>query len=81
MCLFGYSRGQKEYRCYCPTLHKFVISADATFFKSIPYFVKKASKSTSLEPEDDFMFFLENSSSSYVNVNPMPRRYGQVYTR
>jgi len=27
------------------------------------------------------MSFLENSSSSYVNVNPMPQRYGQAYTR
>ena len=50
---FGYSRSQKRHRCYCPTLHKFVISADVTFFRSTPYFGKEAFKSTSLEPEDN----------------------------
>jgi len=79
MCFWGYSSSQRGYRCYCPTLHKFVISANVIFFKSTPYFDKETSKSTSLEPEDDFIS-LENSSS-YFNVDPMPQRYGQVYTR
>jgi len=58
-----------------------MISADVTFFKSTPYYKKKTFKSTLLEPEDNFMFFLENSLCSYVNVDHMPTRYGQVYTK
>jgi len=57
-----------------------MISAHVTFFKSTPYFDKETSNSTSSEPKGDFMFFLENSSS-YFNVDPMPQRYGYVYTR
>jgi len=57
-----------------------MISTDVTFFKSTPYFDKETSKSTS-EPEDNFMLFLENSSSSYVNVDLMPQTYEQTYAR
>lgn len=31
MCTLGYSRGQ-GYRCFCPTLHKYVTFANITFF-------------------------------------------------
>ena len=58
-----------------------MISVDVLFFEFTPYFNKETFKTTLLEPEDDFIFFLENSSSSYVNVDLMPRRYGQVYSR
>jgi len=58
-----------------------MISAITIFLESAPYFDKETFKSTSLEPEDDFIFFLENSSSTYVNVNPMPQKYGQLYAR
>jgi len=62
-------------------LSQFVISADVMFSKSITYVNKEISKSTSLEPEDDFMYFLGNSSFLYVNVDRMSQRYEQVYTR
>jgi len=58
-----------------------VISVDVTFFESTSYFAKETFKSSSLKPEDHFIFFLENSSSSYVNVDLMPQRYRHVYIR
>ena len=58
-----------------------MIFADVTFFEFTPYFDKETSKSTSSELEDDFMFFLENSFSSNVNMDPMPQRYRKAYIR
>lgn len=45
-CVFlGYSRVQKGYRCYCPSTHRFYMSADVTFFEDTPFFA------SSIEPE------------------------------
>ena len=38
-CVFlGYSRIQKGYRCYYPTLNRYLVSTDVTFVKNIPFF-------------------------------------------
>lgn len=35
---FGYPQSQKRYRCYSPTLQRYLISANVTFFEFVPYF-------------------------------------------
>jgi len=36
-CIFlSYSRVQKEYRCFCPTLNRSLVSPDVTFFEDMP---------------------------------------------
>nr|XP_027188949.1 leucine-rich repeat extensin-like protein 3 [Cicer arietinum] len=38
-CVFlGYHRSQKGYRCYSPTLRRYLISVDVTFFESVTYY-------------------------------------------
>jgi hypothetical protein len=42
-CVFlGYSRVQKGYQCYCPSTHRFYVSADVTFFEDTMFFVSPA---------------------------------------
>ena len=37
-CIFlGYSRVQKGYRCYCPSLRRYLVSADVKFFENVPF--------------------------------------------
>ena len=37
-CIFvGYSRIQKGYRCYCPTLQHYFMSIDVAFFQTTPF--------------------------------------------
>ena len=33
----GYSRVQKGHRCYCPTLRRYLVSTDVTFFETNPF--------------------------------------------
>ena len=38
-CIFlGYSKLQKDYRCYSPETHRYFLSADVTFFEDSPFF-------------------------------------------
>ena len=49
-CIYvGYSRVQKRYRCYCPTLRCYFASTDVAFFETIPFSLS----STIMSPRED----------------------------
>ena len=55
-CIFvGYSRVQKGYRCYCPTLRRYFVSNDVTFFETTPFSLM--STVMSLGEDDDLLVY------------------------
>ncbi|XP_043697023.1 uncharacterized protein LOC122647766 [Telopea speciosissima] len=55
-CMFlKYSRTQKGYRCYSPSLPKYLITADVSFFESTPYHAAPVNAS---ELDDDFPVYV-----------------------
>ena len=55
-CIFlGYSRVQKGYRCYCPTLRSYFGSADVAFFEITLFSL--SSTITSQRENDDLLVY------------------------
>ena len=55
-CIFvGYSRVQKGYRCYCPTLRRYFVSTDVTFFETTLFSL--SSPVPSQEEDDDLLVY------------------------
>ena len=82
-CIFvGYSRVQKGYRCYYPTLQHYFVSIDATFFETTPFSL--SSPVTSQGEGDDLLVYIissqapPNPTPSPVPVKPL---ITQVYSR
>ena len=56
MCFFvGYSRVQKGYRCYCPTLRYYFMSINVAFFETTPF--SQSSTVTSQGEGDDLLAY------------------------
>jgi len=72
MCLLGgILEVKKWYRYYYPTFYIGLWSLQMLHFLSEHHILIKRPRRGKLK--DDFMFFLENSSFSYVNVDPILR--------
>ncbi|CAH9102720.1 unnamed protein product [Cuscuta epithymum] len=73
-CVFlGYSRLQKGYRCYYPSLGRYLISEDVTSFEETPFFQTNSSSSPPLELfNDEFLVYPPSkvSPSTFVQRPP-----------
>jgi hypothetical protein len=79
-CIFlGYFRLQKGYRCYCPSLNKYLISADVTFLKVTPYF--QSSTPARQGEDDDLLVYTITSSKPVFELDPAKPPILQVYSR
>ena len=60
-CVFlGYTRSQKGYKCYSPSMRRYIISTDVTFFETTPFFEpsissESVSSSSSIVPLQVFL--------------------------
>ena len=80
---FGYSRVQKGYRCYFPSLRQYLISVDVTFLENVPFSLPPTH--TSQGEEDDFLVYtLASPIVSYEPPHALAQvkpHITQVYTR
>ncbi|KAL5741578.1 hypothetical protein ACOSP7_028310 [Xanthoceras sorbifolium] len=79
-CIFlGYSRLQKGYRCYCPSLNKYLVSVDVTFMEATPYF--SSSPPTRQGEDDDLLVYSITSSEPISEAAPVKPPIIQIYSR
>jgi len=79
-CIFlGYFRLQKGYRCYCPSLNKYLVSTDVTFLKATPYF--QSSTPARQGEDDDLLVYTIASSKPVSELDPAKPPILQVYSR
>ena len=68
-CIFlGYSRVQKGYRCYCPSLRRYLISIDVTFLENVPF----SSLPTHTRQGEEDNLFVYTLNSPIVSPKPTP---------
>ena len=79
-CIFlGYSRVQKGYRCYCPSLRRYLISADVTFLEGTPFSPNSIHTS---QGEDDDLLIYTLASPAPTSIPPLTKPpITQVYAR
>ena len=79
-CIFlGYSRVQKGYKCYCPTLRCYFVSTDVTFFETTPFSL--SSPITSQGVNDDLLVYTLTSPAPTPAPIPVKPLITQVYYR
>ena len=65
-CIFlGYSHVQKGYWCYCPSLHRYLVSADVTFFENAS-FSQDPIYTSQGEDDDLLVYTLASITLAYV---------------
>ena len=63
----GYASGKKRYKCYNPTIRKFVVSMDVTFLENQKFFLQGESSSNSSSTEEgNFWDIIANLLPSVV---------------
>ncbi|CAM8937083.1 unnamed protein product [Rhodiola kirilowii] len=81
-CVFlGYSRLQKGYRCFCPSLDKYLVSSDVTFVEHLSFFPTPSHSSTSSEDVDDVLVYevhqLPRSEPTQLSKPPIVHVYSR----
>ena len=72
-CVFlGYSRVQKGYQCYCPSLNKFLVFADVTFLEHCSFFPASFKSVEHTGEQDDVLLYRICYPSPHVPVIPSP---------
>ena len=70
-CIFlGYSRVQKGYRFYCPSLRKYLVSANVTFLENIPFSQDPIHNS---QGEDSDLLLYTLASPAPASVPPLTK--------
>ena len=89
-CIFlGYSQVQKSYRCYCPSLRRYLVSANVKFFENVPFSLPPT-HTTQGEADDLLVYTIASPMAPPVPApvklappipTPIKPPITQVYTR